>query len=61
MGVAAAKDKLKDIYSRYYRATNEQGGFGIGLNIVNHLCSIYKIRIIVESQIDEGTTFTLVF
>ena len=60
-GMGIAKDKLKDIYSRYYRATNEQGGFGIGLNIVNHLCSIYKIRIIVESQIDEGTTFTLVF
>lgn len=60
-GMGIAKEKLKDIYNRYYRATNEQGGFGIGLNIVNHLCSIYKIKIMVESQIDEGTTFTLVF
>ena len=60
-GMGIAKEKLKDIYNRYYRATNEQGGFGIGLNIVNHLCSIYKIKIMVESQIDEGTTFTLIF
>ena len=60
-GMGIAKEKLKDIYNRYYRATNEQGGFGIGLNIVNHLCSMYKIKIMVESQIDEGTTFTLTF
>ena len=55
------KEKLNDIYKRYYRATNEQGGFGIGLNIVNDICSFYKIKIIVESQINEGTTFTLTF
>jgi two-component system OmpR family sensor kinase len=60
-GMGIAKEKLKDIYNRYYRATNEQGGFGIGLNIVNHLCTVYKIKILVESQIDEGTTFTLTF
>ena len=55
------KDKINDIYKRYYRATNEQGGFGIGLNIVSYICSFYKIKILVESQIDEGTTFTLTF
>jgi two-component system OmpR family sensor kinase len=60
-GIGISNEKIKDIYKRYYRATNEQGGFGIGLNIVNHLCSIYKIKILVESQIDEGTTFTLIF
>ena len=60
-GIGISNEKIKDIYKRYYRATNEQGGFGIGLNIVNHLCSIYKIKILVESQIDEGTTFTLTF
>ncbi len=60
-GIGISKEKIKDIYKRYYRATIEQGGFGIGLNIVNHLCNIYKIKIFVESQIDEGTTFTLIF
>ena len=60
-GIGIQKDKLNDIYKRYYRATNEQGGFGIGLNIVNDICSFYKIKIIVESQINKGTTFTLTF
>ena len=60
-GIGIEKDKINDIYKRYYRATNEQGGFGIGLNIVSYICSFYKIKILVESQIDEGTTFTLTF
>ena len=60
-GIGIEKEKLNDIYKRYYRATNEQGGFGIGLNIVNDICSFYKIKIIVESQINKGTTFTLTF
>ena len=60
-GIGIDKDKLDDIYSRYYRATQEQGGFGIGLNIVNKICKIYNIKINVESQINKGTTFTLFF
>lgn len=60
-GIGIEKDKINDIYKRYYRATNEQGGFGIGLNIVSYICSFYKIKIIVDSQINKGTTFTLTF
>ena len=60
-GIGIEKDKINDIYKRYYRATNEQGGFGIGLNIVSYNCSFYKIKIIVDSQINKGTTFSLTF
>ena len=60
-GIGIEKDKINDIYKRYYRATNEQGGFGIGLNIVSYICSFYKIKIIVDSQINKGTTFSLTF
>jgi two-component system, OmpR family, sensor kinase len=60
-GIGIEKEKLEDIYNRYYRATQEQGGFGIGLNIVNKICKIYKIKINVESELNKGTTFTLVF
>lgn len=60
-GIGIEKDKINDIYKRYYRATNEQGGFGIGLNIVSYICSFYKIKITVDSQINKGTTFTLTF
>ena len=60
-GIGIEKDKINDIYKRYYRATNEQGGFGIGLNIVSYICSFYKIKITVDSQINKGTTFSLTF
>jgi two-component system OmpR family sensor kinase len=60
-GIGIAEDKLKDIYKRYYRATSEQGGFGIGLNIVSHICAKYDIQIDVESKKDFGSTFSLKF
>lgn len=60
-GIGISDDKIKDIFKRYYRATSEQGGFGIGLSIVNHICKTYKIKLEVSSKINIGTTFTLNF
>ena len=60
-GIGIEKDKLNDIYKRYYRATKEQGGFGIGLNIVSHICTMYNIKINVKSEKNIGTTFILHF
>ncbi len=60
-GIGIKKDFLKDIFNRYYRATKQQGGFGIGLNIVYHICQTYNINISVESEEDIGTTFILKF
>lgn len=60
-GIGIEKDKLNDIYKRYYRGTKEQGGFGIGLNIVSHICAKYNIKIDVESKKNIGTSFFLSF
>ena len=60
-GIGIEKEKISNIFNRYYRATSEQGGFGIGLNIVNKICKNYNIKIDVESKLNEGTTFTLIF
>ncbi len=60
-GIGIKKELLKDIFNRYYRATKEQGGFGIGLNIVYYICEAYDIKIAVESEENVGTTFTLTF
>lgn len=60
-GIGIKKDKLKDIYKRYYRATTQNGGFGLGLNIVNMICKSYNIKIEVESIENEGTIFKLYF
>ena len=60
-GIGIDENKIKDIYTRYFRATSEQGGFGIGLSIVNHICQKYNIKIDVDSKEKTGTTFTLTF
>ena len=60
-GIGIEEKKIKDIFNRYYRATEEQGGFGIGLSIVNKICKDYNIKITVESRLNEGTTFSLSF
>ena len=60
-GIGISKDKINDIYKRYFRATNQNGGFGLGLNIVSLICNEYKIDIKVDSKVDMGTTFVLEF
>lgn len=60
-GIGINKDKIKDIFKRYFRATNQSGGFGLGLNIVNMVCKTYNIKIEVESKQNQGTTFNLLF
>ncbi|MCT7405331.1 sensor histidine kinase [Aliarcobacter cryaerophilus] len=58
-GIGISKDKIKDIFNRYYRATNQSGGFGLGLNIVNMICKTYNIKIDLQSSENIGSTFTL--
>ncbi|RBQ31831.1 two-component sensor histidine kinase [Arcobacter sp. FW59] len=58
-GIGIDKTKIKDIFKRYYRATNQSGGFGLGLNIVNMICKNYNIKIEVESDENQGTIFKL--
>ena len=60
-GIGIEKKKIDDIFNRYFRATKEQGGFGIGLNIVQNICKTYNIIFNVDSQIKVGTTFTFKF
>ena len=60
-GIGIEDKKIKDIFNRYYRATKEQGGFGIGLNIVQNICLEYNIKFDVKSKLKEGTTFSFGF
>jgi len=60
-GIGIEEKKLKEIFTRFYRATSQNGGFGIGLNIVSSICQSYDIKIDVKSKLNEGTTFTLDF
>ena len=60
-GIGIDNDKIKDIFNRYYRATKDNGGFGLGLNIVKNICDEYNIKVDVHSKVKEETTFTLTF
>jgi len=57
-GIGIEDKKIKDIFNRYYRATKDSGGFGIGLNIVQNICLKYNIKFDVQSKLKEGTTFS---
>jgi len=60
-GMGIPKKHQKEIYERFYRATHQVGGFGLGLNIVHKVCRTYNIGIKFESTVDKGTTFFLTF
>jgi two-component system OmpR family sensor kinase len=60
-GIGINQENLKHIHKRYYRANNSEGGFGIGLDIVNNICQKYKIKFNIESIENQGTIVTLIF
>ena len=60
-GIGIPQEHQKGIYERFYRATHQVGGFGLGLNIVHKVCKAYGIEIKFESKVDEGTVFYLRF
>ncbi len=49
------------IFIRYKRGTTQEGGFGIGLDIVSSVCKYYNIKISLYSKEKEGSTFILDF
>jgi two-component system OmpR family sensor kinase len=60
-GIGIDEKMQEDIFRRYYRANDERGGFGIGLNIVLSICKKYKIKLGLDSKKGEGSTFKLTF
>ena len=60
-GIGIDLTKKQNIFDRYQRATTQDGGFGMGLNIVHKICQEYNIRIDVKSKLKVGTTFSFDF
>lgn len=48
----------KAIFNRFKREDIVQGGFGLGLNIVQNICFKNNIQISIDSIEEEGSTFT---
>lgn len=60
-GIGIEKSKLDDIFKRFFRATKQSGGFGLGLNIVDKICKEYNLKIELFSIENSGTTFKISF
>ena len=62
-GIGIEKNKLAGIFGRFQQAeastTRNYGGTGLGLSIVKDLLDLQQGRIEVDSEIGQGTTFTI--
>lgn len=64
-GIGIEKEKLRHIFKKYYRVkelnTEPKTGFGLGLFYVYQIVKAHKANIIVESKVNIGTTFRIIF
>jgi two-component system OmpR family sensor kinase len=58
-GIGIKKEHLTEICSRYSRFNESEGGFGIGLSIVQAITKEYNISIEFDSELGKGTKVTL--
>ena len=64
-GIGIAKENIPHLCERFYRVdksrSKKTGGTGLGLAIVKHICALYGAEISIDSEIDVGTEFIIVF
>ena len=58
-GIGMSSDALERIFHRYYRAEPEREGSGLGLLIARELVRLHSGDIKVESELGQGSTFTI--
>ena len=62
-GTPISKDDIEHIFDRFYRAEKSRTtkGYGLGLSIARRITEGMNGKILVESNIENGTTFTVRF
>ncbi len=60
-GIGFDEKESSQLFKRYYRATSQSGGFGMGLSIVQKICDEYGFEISVKSKRGEGSEFVVDF
>jgi len=63
-GIGIEKKYHARLFERFYRVdkarSREMGGAGLGLSIVKHIVLLHGGRVTVESEPDQGSTFTII-
>jgi len=62
-GIGIPEEDLQNIFQTFYRAGNsdEHGGYGLGLSIVDRFVRMHKGRIEVSSKVGKGSIFKIHF
>ncbi len=58
-GIGMRKKDLASIYQRFERANDNEGGFGIGMNIVKQIILYYHYKIKITSKPNQGTKVSI--
>jgi signal transduction histidine kinase len=62
-GIGIPKEEQEKIFKRFYRVdksrSKETGGVGLGLSIVERIVQAHQGKIEVNSQLNQGSTFTV--
>jgi two-component system sensor histidine kinase CiaH len=65
-GIGISKKDIPRIFDRFYRSDNARarngtGGYGLGLSIAKEIAQVHHAEIKVASQLNKGSTFSVVF
>lgn len=62
-GIGISPDAMPFIFNRFkkFRQSLQQDSFGLGLPIVKSIANFHNIEIAVSSEVNEGSTFKLIF
>jgi two-component system phosphate regulon sensor histidine kinase PhoR len=62
-GVGIPREEQNKIFEKFYRVStglvHDVKGSGLGLSLVKHIIEAHKGKVIVESELGEGSTFTI--
>jgi signal transduction histidine kinase len=62
-GPGIPEDELPHIFMKFYRSRNAKGssikGSGLGLYLAKYFVELHKGRVLVDSTLGQGTTFTV--
>lgn len=64
-GIGISKEHIDRLFERFYRVDKSRstkvGGTGLGLSIVKHIANLFDAELKVESEINKGSSFSVVF